>query len=294
MATLTEPHPARTPFMLAHRSRAFGFTWASNVPLPPYSPATDSAALSGDADIFVEVLEDFPPPRALLRSRTNVHFVRGGFRYCAGSQATIDILTEGNRILVYPGPDWVGTPPASLYSTATALLLAFGGLLPMHGSAVVLDGQATLVCGQAGMGKSTTIARLVGAGALLLSDDLTVLHPQLAGGPPMIFTGRRALRLHPDSAATLARTVLCQAPSHLDQGKMAVYPPQADPARAYPLARIVLLGQPASIPAASVTPLLASHFFRHGCLHDMDRHDHRIALLAIATRFVEVSGAPAL
>ncbi len=288
---LTEsPRTLPAPAPQSFQATAFGHTWLSDLPLPPFTPGASSSP-APFPPITIRTTHAPPPPQDFIRTRRNVHFAPNLFRYTAAPHGTID-AHHGNLIHIYPGPAFTGTPPPPLFSTITALLLAFRGFLPMHGSAVVQDGQVTLICGEAGMGKSTTAAQLIARGALLLSDDLSVLQANRAGGPPVLYAGRRSIRLHPDSAAALARAVPCHIPPHPADGKVAVYPPQADPHRPYPLARIILLGHPAHIPSAQVAPLLNKHFFRPECLRLMDNHDRRIALIAIASRFLEITGAP--
>jgi hypothetical protein len=147
----------------------------------------------------------------------------------------------GNRIDIHTTVDWPGHLPAKLYSTVTAILLAWRGVVPLHGSAVEVDGKAILVCGHSGVGKSTTVASLLAAGGRLLSDDLTVLHPQPGNHPSLVFAGRRGLRLFASTARFLGESVAWESLPHVSAGKIAVYPPSVDPHRAVPLAAVIVL-----------------------------------------------------
>jgi len=55
----------------------------------------------------------------------------------------------------------------------SALLRRLRGDLTFHGGAASRDGLGLLVLGDSGMGKSTTVAALVGAGYALVADDMT-------------------------------------------------------------------------------------------------------------------------
>ena len=278
--------------MPPHGARAFGFDWESDVPLAAFPPGScDGAA----APIGVRLMSGSCPERGELRPHGNVRFAYDGFRYLAGDEGVIDVHADARLIRMYPGPAWTGAPPAALYSTVAGLLCASLDCLPLHGSAVARDGEATLICGPAGAGKSTTAARLLAEGALLVSDDLSVLHPDAAGGVPRLFAGRRFVRLYPQAAQVLTEAVGLQAPTVLADGKLAVFPRQVSPFEVIPLRRVILLGQPAQIvPPRAKASLLAEHFFRPRCLRSMPGFELRLAMLAVAARSLEVIGAPAL
>ena len=61
---------------------------------------------------------------------------------------------------------------------------------PLHATSVAFDGAAVLICGKAGAGKSSLALDLISRGALLVSDDRTVLHDKdghlIAAAPPTI------------------------------------------------------------------------------------------------------------
>ncbi|SEW44108.1 hypothetical protein SAMN05428988_5701 [Chitinophaga sp. YR573] len=60
-------------------------------------------------------------------------------------------------------------------ATAIAAILLQRGLLPLHASAILSDGELVLICGRSGAGKSTTLAGLRKQGYTIFSDDITVL-----------------------------------------------------------------------------------------------------------------------
>jgi hypothetical protein len=268
-----------------HRTCAFGLRWHSELPLTKFQPDPD---LGSGIDVSVALATGLIPERKLHRQHGNVCLAPDGFRYLAGDTASIDVRAS-SRILIYPGSDWAGRVPTPFFSTVAALLLAARGKLPLHGSAVAIDGKATLICGPSGAGKSTTAARLIGDGALLISDDLSVLHPNHTGGPPVLFAGRRSMRLHPETAAELNRSVRFHKPPESADGKIAVYPPQIEPLERIPLARVVILGDiEGTVPAPLKAATLAGQLFRPVCLSRMRNHADRLAVLAIAAQSIEI------
>ena len=67
----------------------------------------------------------------------------------------------------------------------------------LHASCVAIDGRAILIGGRSGAGKSDLALRLIGRGAMLVSDDYTIA--QRVGGrlhakPPASIAGKMELR----------------------------------------------------------------------------------------------------
>jgi hypothetical protein len=274
-----------------HRAAAFGLHWQSDIPLHPFPP---DPAPQIRADIKVRLTTDGAPGRDQTFRHGNVSFALNGFRFRSGEAATIDVYGH-DRVDVHPGPEWPGLPPLPLFGTVTAMICARRGLLPMHGSAVAFGDQATLICGTAGAGKSTTAARLIAQGARFISDDLSVLHPDPAGGPPVLFAGRRAIRLFNSPALALGEAVEFLEEPHPAEGKLAVYPPQVAALQPVALARVIVLGLPAGlIPVTERAALLATQLFRPNRLCRMSGHLQRLAMLTLAARHLEVRGEPGL
>jgi len=68
---------------------------------------------------------------------------------------------------------------------------------PIHASCVAIDGRAVLIAGPSGAGKSDLTLRLIDGGAVLVSDDYTVLTVQdgtLYAAPPATIAGRIEVR----------------------------------------------------------------------------------------------------
>ena len=68
---------------------------------------------------------------------------------------------------------------------------------PVHASCVAIDGRGVLIAGPSGAGKSDLTLRLIDAGAMLVSDDYTVLTARdgvLRAAPPATIAGRIEVR----------------------------------------------------------------------------------------------------
>jgi hypothetical protein len=152
-----------------------------------------------------------------------------------------------------------------------------------------MDGKATLICGAAGSGKSTYAARLIAQGARLISDDLSVLHPDAQDGPALLYAGRRTMRLYPSAAEALGRAVAWIAAPYESLGKIAVSPPQVEAEIGFPLATVIVLGHPDG-PVEDAGRVLAQQMFRPQRQAQLPGNGKRKIALAVAARRIEVRG----
>jgi hypothetical protein len=216
-----------------------------------------------------------------------------GFRYVA-EEMTADIYGR-DRIAVRPGPAWGGHLPPSFFGTVTAVMMTWRGGLAMHGSAVELDGKAILLCGASGAGKSTLAAALIASGGHLISDDLSVLFPQAGLQPPLLFAGRRTLRLFSDVADMLAEKVKLEPAPTRDSRKMVVIPPRVDPVKPFPLKGIIVLGEGTGLNSSlSVLELLRRHLYRRRGMRGVPGRQLRTMQLAAVAHMVPVRTHPAV
>jgi len=99
-----------------------------------------------------------------------------GYLLWAREYGRVLISSDGLELLCEPDPaneDW-----ASIVSSqALPLAATLRGFEVVHASGVVLDGQAVLITGPAGAGKTSLAAALVRIGGALLSDDAVALEP---------------------------------------------------------------------------------------------------------------------
>lgn len=112
------------------------------------------------------------------------------------------LIENGNRITIDP------CPGISADSSEVRLFLlggAFGylchqrGMLPIHASAVEIDGRAVLFAGVSGAGKSTLATAFMQRGYQLVSDDLAPI--ELAKETALVLPNLARIRLWPDSAS---------------------------------------------------------------------------------------------
>lgn len=89
-----------------------------------------------------------------------------------------------------------------LLGSVMGILCHQRGLLPLHASAIEIDGRALAFTGISGSGKSTLAATLVAQGHRLLTDDVAAIDPAAPGGP-LLFPGFPRMKLWKDSLATL-------------------------------------------------------------------------------------------
>ncbi|HEY2962153.1 MAG TPA: hypothetical protein VGJ37_07025 [Pyrinomonadaceae bacterium] len=113
-------------------------------------------------------------------------------------------------VVDYAGREiWTTWPaPLTLEDNATYLLgpvmgfvLLLRGLVCLHASAVVVDGQAIALIGPAGAGKSTTAAAFAARGFSILAEDVVTLDDR--GDSFLVRPAYPCIRLWPTSAATL-------------------------------------------------------------------------------------------
>jgi len=84
----------------------------------------------------------------------------------------------GKQVLLEPAADADETElRAFILSTILGVLCHQRGLMPIHASAVNINGQAVLISGNSGAGKSTLAAALGARGHALLTDDVAAFDP---------------------------------------------------------------------------------------------------------------------
>jgi hypothetical protein len=122
------------------------------------------------------------------------------FQYADGTEFCVS--ADGREI-------WSRWPePATLADTETYLLgpvvgfaLRLRGVLCLHASAVVIDGNAVALAGGSHRGKSTTAAAFAAAGYAVLSDDLVAVRPD--GASWSVSPAYPYLKVWEDSAGLL-------------------------------------------------------------------------------------------
>lgn len=150
--------------------KAFGFTIHSDIPLPELQPAPN---LEASADITVSYadlteawLEEMSASNASFACTEN----RVMFRV---PELAIFAIENGTRISVSPETNGADDR-IRLYVLGSCMgaILLHRRILPLHGSAIVVDHKAYAFVGHSGHGKSTLASALLQRGYRLLTDDV--------------------------------------------------------------------------------------------------------------------------
>ena len=112
-------------------------------------------------------------------------------------------VTDGDQIIIdaYPNAE-AGDIRLFLLGSAFGALIHQRGLLPIHGSAINIDGTAFIFSGHSGAGKSTIAAAFYHRGYSILSDDVCVLSISTEG-KPLLNPGYPQMKLWADSIQKL-------------------------------------------------------------------------------------------
>ncbi len=95
----------------------------------------------------------------------------GGFHIRGGREIVVDLLPHAE----------MGVVRTLLAGRFMGYLLRQRGCLPLHASAVAINGQAVLFLGESGAGKSTTAAAFYRRGHKVLADDVAAVRPANSG-----------------------------------------------------------------------------------------------------------------
>ncbi len=269
-----------------YRHHAFGLTWSADIPLNGFSPADDD----GPIDVVVRRGAGDPPARGDGITINRGVIYPDGVRFTVGGDVTLDMY-RGDLVEWRPGPDWTGELPLPFFSTVTAMLLAWRGAIPIHGSAVEIDGRGVMICGRSGNGKSSLAAGLIAAGGRLISDDLSVILP--ACERPMLVPGRPAIRLHRDTVAFLPEDAI-ERPAETTDAKTLTYPRRiADDQRVALDTVIVLVRLTTGDSKLHAAPLLGAQVFRPRWLASLHGvRERRAALTRVAPQVRMIEMAP--
>jgi len=160
--------------------KAFGLRVLSEVPLPELTHMDDQ---EGGADVRIEVDDLSGLWSELAASQRNFVVDADLTMFQIANTATF-LVTKGDRIIVSPmqGAD---EDKMRLYILGTCMgaLLMQRKVLPLHGSAVAIDGKAYGIIGERGAGKSTLAAAFLKRGCQLLSDDVIAVSFSDSGIP---------------------------------------------------------------------------------------------------------------
>jgi hypothetical protein len=149
-----------------------GWRVESAIPLPELTAWSGAQEWNAGGTIRIELQE------------SSLDHTAAGF--CANSEDGVSLRVKGvASFRVNPGADHVTVQPEEgvdplllrgyFFGSVLAILCYRRGLFPLHGSCVLLDGEAVVFSGASGAGKSTLATALARRGHPLLCDDVCVI-----------------------------------------------------------------------------------------------------------------------
>lgn len=178
----------------------FGFRLRSELELPGLAPDGDAAS---DPDVVVS-LRPAPRPAALTDIAGGVAAGPGDFWMEVPDVVRLHV-TDGCAIAVEIGAAaHMDTVRAFLLGSAMGALLQQRGLLPLHASAVAIEGRAVAFVGTSGAGKSTLALHLSDRGHTVLCDDICAVEP--LAERPLLHPGTVRMKLWAPSLSATGRS----------------------------------------------------------------------------------------
>ncbi|MCA0755403.1 aldolase [Paenibacillus sp. N4] len=257
--------------------RAFGLKVSSGFEMPELPEWPVSAADSGDkADIEITVSD--------LTELWEKQEVKDGIFKADGQMVIFQIpdvaifcIREGSSITVSPMTEDRDQIRLYVLGSCMGVLLLQRKILPLHGSAIAIDGKAYAFVGESGAGKSTLASALLRQGHRLLSDDVIAVSLQTEQELPYVTPSFPQQKLWQESLDHFGMDSSGYRPIYQRETKFSVpvvsdYFP--DP---LPLAGLFELvkggdGKPGlrSIPKLESLPVLYRHTFRNFLVNHLD------------------------
>jgi hypothetical protein len=181
-----------------HCYHVFGLRIASAVPLRNLAALLDTSGADPDVTIQIAAADDIPEregrPQFDVDENGVTLTMHGTARYRveAGRRVTVTphrSASERNVVLY-------------LLGSVVGILCHQRRLIPLHASAILVNGRAIAFCGHSGIGKSTLVSHLAARGHEMLCDDVCVVKFD-DSGLPLAFPGLPTARLWRDAAEHL-------------------------------------------------------------------------------------------
>jgi len=160
--------------------RLFGLVVASELVLHDL-PVIEATPDSSDVEVQVCDWREFPYELAVLNNR---YTMLDGLLWFYIPETAVFGIGHGREIRIYRHPSG-DERRIRLYvlGTCMGVVLMQRRIFPLHGSAVVIDGEAYAFVGESGAGKSTLAAAFLQRGFHLLSDDVIAVSLDSSGKP---------------------------------------------------------------------------------------------------------------
>ena len=236
-----------------HSSLDFAFLRpGSGTPL--FIEEDDLSGRAPDEMTSLQSWGEIPGKRALTR----LYGAEDGFEVMIGREYRFRILTPSLEPRHSPAPPRLLVSPARssedreilLWTTPAAVAISLQADLALHAASIDVGGEAVLLAGPSGAGKTTTAAALHAAGTRVLADDLTRCNPR---GHPSVFPGPAVLRLRDDTARRYASD--SQPTSHRRKTRLIVPAGRRGDGAPVPLRAIYFLASaPGAFEARPIEP----------------------------------------
>jgi hypothetical protein len=272
----------------SHRYTVHGLEIASELELPELRPSIDPAAAP---DVVVRCAS--VPRHADSRQRDWFQVREDGTAFVRIEGVARFALRNGSDVDVeaLQGSD-LAAVRAYLVGPVMRLLLHQRDELPLHVSAVVIDGLAWAFTGPAGTGKSTVAAALhLHAGMGFLTDDVGIVRPSPSSGPGgWMWPGPSFLKLRSDAFSGVCGLARDFLPDFVGSDKIRVLAGNGMEPAPVRLAGLLILERSAATHGPALLPrrLEGAEAFlaAHAMVHDQREAN---SLGCRATRFARVA-----
>nr|WP_263325100.1 aldolase [Neobacillus sp. Marseille-Q6967] len=149
--------------------KGFGFQILSEI----FLPELNRGSLEDDAADLYFVVEDLTEKWAKLAGPNRFFCFNENFVMFRIPNVATYLIQDGTKVVVSPvGGSNIDQVRLYLLGTCMGILLMQRRILPLHGSAIEIDGKAYAIVGDSGAGKSTLASAFLQKGYQLISDDI--------------------------------------------------------------------------------------------------------------------------
>lgn len=183
--------------------KVYGLVISSNVFFPQLLPISENNAKTIDVEISVcDSNETSVSEEEIRRCGTFYGKTKNGvwFKNQAGKFG-IETIDNKSYINCTKYSDvHISNVRSFILGNVSALMLTQRGKIVIHGSTLLMDDKAVMICGDSGAGKSTLSMELINKGAKLMSDDISVIDGNADDGYCYVYAGFPEQKLCKDAA----------------------------------------------------------------------------------------------
>ena len=216
---------------------SFPFTIASDIDL---GPRLTAAVVETDADV---IIREGDVPKSIDAEAEGVTYqIRPGEFLLDIPGGSRMYVHAGKEIRYSRGPD-AGDRDITLFLLGTAFgaLCYQRGLIPIHASANVVEGEVVAFTGHSGAGKSTLAANLAQRGYPFFTDDTLIFDPGADRQQAICHAGQKQLKLWGDAIDTIGAEKLDSVRDGQVIDKYYAEPPIQSDLSVAPLAKLFVI-----------------------------------------------------